>query len=219
VGLVDGHGYDGINIDFESGAEADRDELTSFVASLASALHARGKKITVEVSAKSSATQTGRPAFYDYPGLGAVADWVFVMNWGKHWSTSTPGAMDDLPWATGVADYTATMPNKGKYVLGFPLYGMDWAAGGGAANPGEPLEWSGLQNLLATTGAHPVRDTAVDSWTFSYTDGQGVAHEVYYGDATTFATRIRLARNRGLQVGVWRLGEEDPRVWNDPLLG
>ena len=37
VGLVQQHGYDGINIDFESGYETDRDVLTSFVAELGAA--------------------------------------------------------------------------------------------------------------------------------------------------------------------------------------
>jgi spore germination protein YaaH len=56
------------------------------------------------------------------------------------------------------------------------------------------------------------------SWHFSYTDGAGVGHEVWYGDATTFAQRIALARDRGLGVGVWRLGSEDQRLWDLPGL-
>jgi spore germination protein YaaH len=214
--LVDAHGYDGLN--FESGYATDRAALTGYVADLAALLHARGKRLSVDVSAKTADAPTGRAAFYDYPAIAEHADHVFVMNWGKHWSTSAPGAMDDLPWARAVADHVAAMPHRERFVLGFPLYGMDWAAGGGAAHPGEPMEHARLQGLVAAVGAAPVLDPVAGSWHFSYTDGAGVGHEVWYGDATTFAQRIALARDRGLGVGVWRLGSEDQRLWDLPGL-
>ncbi len=91
VALVRKHGYEGINIDFENGPATDRDALTAFVSDLAKELHAIGKDLSVEVSAKFQHTTTGRSGLYDYEALGAAADHVFVMNWGWHWSTSAPG--------------------------------------------------------------------------------------------------------------------------------
>jgi spore germination protein YaaH len=29
---------------------------------------------------------------------------------------------------------------------------------------------------------------------------------------------VALARERGLKVGVWRVGQEDERIWTDPRL-
>lgn len=210
--------YDGLNLDFESGAATDRAALTSFVEDLADRLHALGKRISVEVSAKTQETTTGRSGFYDYRTLGAAADTVFVMDWGIHWSTSTPGAIDDLPWATDVADYVATMPNKHRYVLGLGLYGLDWPAGGGPSNPATPLEYADVMDLAARTGSTPTVDPTARSPHFSYTDAAGVAHEVWYQDATSAALRIRVARERGLGVGFWRLGREDQAIWSNPLL-
>lgn len=212
------HGYDGLNIDFEAGLATDRDALTSFVGDLAAILHGQGKRISVAVSATPKAVTSGRAAFYDYAGLGAVADTVFVMNWGKHWSTSTPGALADLPWATAVANFIATMPNKSRYVLGAGLYGMDWAAGGGAAHPATAFEHADVQNLIATVGAAPVVDPVAGAPHFSYTDAAGVLHEVWYTDAASMDAFVRLARDRGLGFGVWRLGREDPSIWAHPLL-
>jgi spore germination protein YaaH len=216
--LVQQAGYDGINIDFESGAPTDRAALTSFVTELAAIMHGQGKLVSIAVSPKASDVTTGRPGIFDYPALSAAVDTVFVMNWGKHWSTSAPGAIADLPWATTVANYVASMPDKSKFVLGTDLYGFDWAAGGGAANPATPIEYADVQNLIAAVGATPAFDAVAGAPHFSYTDSQGVGHDVWYTDAATVAQHVRLARDRGLGIGFWRLGREDPSVWDDPLL-
>ena len=65
------------------------------------------------------------------------------MAWGWHWTTSGPGSPDELANVLKVANYTATMPNKQRYVLGLPLYGMDWPGGGGPSNPATALEYCG----------------------------------------------------------------------------
>ena len=218
VGLVRRHDYDGINIDFENGAASDRDALTSFIAELAERLHALGKDLSVEVSAKYQHTTTGRSGLYDYEALGAAADHVFVMNWGWHWSTSAPGAPDDMEMCRRVADYVAAMPNKTRFVLATHLYGMDWPAGGGPANRATALEYADVQALISQYRAVPVLDPASDAWTFRYTDSTGVPHEVWYPDAATIARRVALARERGLGIGFWRLGREDQRVWSDPQI-
>jgi spore germination protein len=218
VGLAGKHGYDGINVDFENGAAADRAALTEFISRLAGRLHGAGKRLSVEVSAKYQHTTTGRSGFYDYEALGAVADHVFVMNWGWHWSTSEPGAPDDMELCRKVADYVAAMPTKSRFVLGTHMYGMDWPAGGGPAHRAGALEYDDVRALIERYAATPVLDPASDAWTFSYTDAAGVAHEVWYPDATTIGRRVRLARDRGLGVGFWRLGREDQRLWSDPLV-
>ena len=217
VGLVQQYGYDGINLDFEAGFESDRDVLTSFVAELGRRLHALGKRLTVEVSAKFYGSQTGRSAFYDYPALGKVADTVFVMAWGWHWTTSGPGPSDEIANVLKVANYTATMPNKDRYVLGMPLYAHDWPNGGGPSNLSTPREYGEAMEIAARHGVKPQFDADSYTWTFDYVEG-GVPHEVWFGDAMTVSRRIKVAKVRGLGVGFWRLGREDQRIWDDPQI-
>ena len=217
VGLVQRYGYDGINIDFEAGFEADRDVLTSFVAELARRLHALGKRLAVEVSAKFTGTQVGRSAFYDYPNLGRAADTVFVMAWGWHWTTSAPGSSDELANVLKVGNYVATMPNKQRFVLGLPLYAHDWPWSGGPSNPSTPREYGEAMEIAQRHGVTPRFDASAHTWTFDYVEG-GVPHHVWYGDATTVSRRIQVARVRGLGLGFWRLGREDQRIWDDPQI-
>ncbi|HEU5108860.1 MAG TPA: glycosyl hydrolase family 18 protein [Micromonosporaceae bacterium] len=217
MNLVLASGYEGINLDFESGYEDDADDLVTYVRMLGRRLHNQGRKLSLEVSAKWNGFSTSRNRFYDYERLVVNADHVFVMNWGYHWSTSVPGSPDDLPYVKRAADYAASMPFKRRFVIGSPLYGMDWPAGGGPAHPATALHHSEVMALMARYGARPRLDPTAYSWTFKYTDARGVGHDVWFNDRTTIAARMQVAKDRGLGFGVWRLGQEDPGVWDVPL--
>jgi spore germination protein YaaH len=218
MAIVRQNGYEGINLDFEGGNAADSDDLTRYAHRIGRLLRAEGRKLSLEVSAKWEGFSTSRNSFYDYRGLSGAADYVFVMNWGYHWSTSGPGSPDDLPLVKKAADYTASMPNRRKFVLGSPLYGMDWAAGGGPSHPATALHHTEVMQLAARYGARPRLDPTSYSWTFKYKDPAGVGHDVWFNDRTTLAARMQVAKDRGLGFGVWRLGQEDQSVWDAPIL-
>jgi spore germination protein YaaH len=219
VGTAVAKGYDGVNLDFEAGLASDRAALTSFVAELSARLHAVGKKLAVDVSPKIfDDPKHPRSGFYDYPALAASADVVFVMAWGIHWSTSAPGPIADMPWVKRVVAYVNTLPNRHKYVMGAPLYGMDWVGNGGPANPATALEWSKVTALARSVGAGLSFDPIAREAHFSYTDAQGRPHQVWALSAAAVAERVALFRANGYHVGFWRLGEEDQALWSHPLL-
>ncbi len=212
-------GADGAALDFEAGLHTDRDAYTSFVTDLAARLHSQGQRLTVAVSAKiADVPRHPRSTFFDYRALSAAADHLFVMAWGIKWATSTPGAQDDIAWVSKVADYVATMPDPRRFVMGTQLYAMDWPSGGGPAHPAESYEYEGALARAASVGALPRLDLVKDSMTFSYTDPAGAPHEVWFPDATTVGNRFAVATSRGMGMGVWRLGREDQRLWDNPLL-
>ena len=220
LALVTTHGYDGINLDFESGFPADRAALTTFVADLAGRLHAIGRKLTVDVR-PTTRDDPAHPSsgFYNYPAIAASADTVFVMAWGIHWSTSAPGALAEWTWLNKVVDYVSTLGSPERYVFGAPMYGFDWAANGGSANPGVPYEHDDIMALAARVGVTPGRDESGREGYFAYTDAGGVGHRVWYLDARAIRERIDLFRSRGYQAGLWRLGREDQTLWSGPGIG
>jgi spore germination protein YaaH len=219
VNQVQAGGYDGATLDWEAGLAADRNAYTSFVTDLAARLHAMGKTLMVCASAKTADVPNHpRSTFFDYNALTQQADELFVMAWGIHWATSAPGAQDDMTWIQQVVTYISSLPRVNKYILGMQLYAMDWANGGGTANPSNSLEYADAQALAASVGATPTRNSSSDALTFSYTDGAGAHHDVWYTDDTTETDRIKLAHTSGFGgSGVWRLGHEDQRLWSDPL--
>lgn len=220
VSLAREVGYDGISLDFEAGAAADRAAYTSFVAELASRLHADGRKLAVAVSAKTrDVPNHPRSTFYDYAALSEHADYMFLMAWGIHWSTSAPGPQDDINWVRQVVDYVKTMPQKHKFVFGTNLYVLDWPNGGGPENKADAYQYQDIVPRLPELGAQIGLDPATDNWRATYTDANGTPREVWWPDAETTARRVALAKEAGLGgVGFWRLGREDQRIWDNPLL-
>ena len=212
--LVATHGYDGINIDFEAGAAADRPLLTAFITELSQALHAQGATLTMAVSAKTGPVLTGRAGFYDYPALAAQCDRLFTMAWDFHWATSPAGGISDVTWVAKIINYIKTVPNASRFIIGTQLYGFDWPLGARAT----PLEWDDMTALQASLGAPTQWDPIAQEPFFTYTDTAGVPHTAYYATAQSVQGRLGLARAAGLGVGLWRLGDEDQETWNIPSL-
>ncbi len=219
VSLCEQYGYQGIQIDFEGAPPSDREPFTAFITELAARLHALGDRLSTIVTAKTYNIHSGRAAMYDDAALSVPSDYVFVLDWGLHWTTSAPGALDEMAWFKKVAEYAATMPNRSKFVLGMPLYGIDWAGAGGSANPGVPLEYSEIMALTSQYGVTPQWEpVAQDPW-FTYTNAEGIQHTVWFTDHESVQARVELAESLGLGVGLWHLGSEDQSVWELPGLG
>jgi spore germination protein YaaH len=218
VGIAENRAYAGVNLDLENDGAADRGALSSFVATLAGELHAHGKKLTVDVDGVTHEDAAIGTGLYDDRALSAAADYVFVIAWGTHWEGSSAGPIAPLSFVDQVAGFIASLPHANRFVLGSPMYGLDWAAGGGPAHPGTALQDTSVVALAGSVGARPARDRAVDEMTFAYTQ-VGIQHRVWYLDARAVADRLRIAREHGLAVGVWRLGGEDQALWSSaPVL-
>jgi spore germination protein YaaH len=212
------YGYTGIQIDFENAPPSEREPFTSFITALAQTLHAQGNKLSTVVTAKYWNVPTGRAAMYNDAALSVPSDYVFVLDWGYHWVTSGPGSIDEFTWFGNVAKYTATMPNLGKFVLGMPMYGVDWPNGGGPTSPGTALQYTEIMALANGLGITPEWDNSTHSPHFSYTAGS-TRHEVWYVNQRSLSERATLASSLGMKLGVWRLGQEDQTIWQLPLFG
>lgn len=211
--------YAGLNLDFENDGASDRQALTAFVTALAARLHAMHKKLAVVVDGVGEDNAKVATGFYDDRALAAVADTVFVLAWGAHWEGSAPGPIAPLAAASATASYLASLPNSSHFVLGAPMYGLDWADAGGPAHPATAYEYSNVVALAHAEHAVVHRDPASGELTFHYTDSSGAAHVVWYMDTTSVVALLRIARQHGLATGLWRLGEEDQTLWSSSLAG
>jgi spore germination protein len=210
--------FGGLNLDLENDAASDRQALTSFVTTLAVRLHGLHEKLSVVVDGVSEDDPTRQTGFYDDRALAAVADTVFVLAWGAHWQGSAPGPIAPLAAASATATYLASLPNASHFVLGAPMYGLDWPERGGPSDRATASQYVNVVALTRAVHAHVRRDPASAELTFNYTDAAGVPHEVWSMDSTAVLALMRIARAHGLAGGVWRLGEEDQGLWSSSQL-
>jgi spore germination protein YaaH len=214
VALAHNARYAGLCVDFENDGAEDREALSAFVAALAQRLHARGKKLSVVVDGAGAQQAPPSAGLYDYAALSAAADSVFVLAWGAHWAGSAPGPIAPLSDVEATAAYIAQLPDASRFVLGAPMYGLDWPEGEGAGQA-TAYQYSGITALARSVGATPVRDPASQELTFSYSQ-DGVSHQVWYLDARAVRAVLAIGRAHGLGVGLWRLGREDQSLWSSP---
>ena len=202
--------FQGLNLDLENDGASDRQALTSFATVLAARLHAMHKKLSVVAVGVSEDDPRRSTGFYDDRALAAVADSVFVLAWGAHWEGSAPGPIAPLGAASETAAYLASLPNARHFVLGAPMYGLDWPEGADAT----ALQYSGIVALAHVQHAHVRSDPASHELTFTYTDAEGVPHHVWSMDGAADAALLRIGHQHGLGAGLWRLGAEDQSLWS-----
>jgi spore germination protein YaaH len=209
VNLVVSRGYDGIDIDYEALFAHDRDAFSDFIGELASALHAKEKSLSVVVYVKTFDPGYGSAQAYDYAALGRAADQVRLMVYNKHWTTSAPGPIAPIRWVERVASFAVQEIPREKIILGFGLYGIDWVD-----RRGREIEWREVVELVNAYDAEVLWDSASHSPWFEYTDPEGKSHTVWFENAFSIQHKLEVAQMHGVaRVYFWRLGGEDPRVW------
>lgn len=210
LGLVTKSGYDGIDVDYENLAAADRARYSSFITELGAALHSAGKQLTVAVHPKTSEPGSwSGPQAQDYAAIGAAADRVRVMAYDYHWATSPAGPIAPLGWVEEVATFAASVIPPSKVELGIGLYGYDWV---GTAGTG--LTFDMVMARRAANGAMPRWSDASSAPWFTYRS-KGQDHTVWYEDARSVGLKLAVSDRLGLAgVALWRLGGEDPGVWS-----
>jgi len=198
--------YDGIDVDYERVPTTSRASFTAFIQLLGQKLHASGKQLSVTVYAKTSDAQNWNgPGAEDWVALGAAADWIKIMAYDYHWSTSAPGAITPLAWLDQVAAYAESAIPASKIIVGLPWYGYDWAGSSGSG-----IVYAGAMSTAAANGATISRDENSEA-TYTYAD-----HVVYFQDAAAYAAKTDLIKQKHPNVAGfahWRSGSEDPGFW------
>jgi spore germination protein YaaH len=201
-------GYRGINVDFEGMLPADKAPFTAFVEQLATALHAHGAKLIVDVVPHDFAGINAYSAAYDIAAIGKVADYVDLMAYDQHGGGGTPGPVAGLDWDNAVLQATLPDLNPAHVLLGVPLYGRAWGSSLGGASAYSNV----LYNALSVPGARVDYDFSAQTPYVLSPNGSLIT---YFDDADSLARKIALVHTYGLAgIAAWRLGFEDPGFWS-----
>jgi len=210
LNLLNTYNYKGVDIDIENIPAVDRNNFTSLMSEIYSALKPLGYEVSTAVPAKTCDTpNAGWNYAYDYKSLAVYSDYLMIMAYDEHYPGGTPGAIASIGFVTNVVDYALTVVSKDKIVLGLAAYGYDWSSAGTTS-----YSINNCINLANQYGATIYLDNATKSKYFTYTVN-GVTHTVWFEDADTIAYKLDVVNSRDLKgIGIWRLGLENPNYWS-----
>ena len=203
--LVESNGYNGVNLDWEGIGPQERRQFSTFVQELANTFHRHGYYVTLSVPAETANQPNNSwTGAYDFKSLGKAADLMMIMAYDQHYADGSPGPIASPAWVKQVLDYTISAIPPSKVILGIPGYGYDWSANGPAA----ALTYYQAESLANQYGASPTANH------FIYMQG-GQLHSVWFENTDSLLSKMDLVSGYELRgVALWRLGIEDPRIWN-----
>jgi len=142
--------------------------------------------------------------------FAAIADKLFVMAYDEHSNDGPPGPIASQRWwASSVAAALRQIP-RDKVIVTIGNYAYDWHDGGG-----DPDNVDEAWVDAGDSDAPPVFDAASANSTFAYADENGDQHTVWLLDAASAFNELTLLDRVGVrEVGLWRLGAEDPALWS-----
>ena len=201
-GNLEEHGFAGVNIDLEQVRKGDRDRLVDFMRELRMKLNPEGYLITQSIPVDDPA--------YDGRRLAEFNDYIVPMVYDEHYQSGEPGPVASESWFEAQMEEVAkTLPPE-KTVIGMGSYGYDWVIGGRGGT--EVSHGDVMAAALANHGKLEY-DAGLKNPVLRYTlDGK--QHETWFLDGVTGLNQILDTRMWGFRgVALWRLGGEDPALW------
>ncbi|MBU8878476.1 LysM peptidoglycan-binding domain-containing protein [Bacillus sp. FJAT-29790] len=209
--LVKTKNYAGVNIDFERVSEKERDLFSGFLCSLSERLRPEGYYTSVAVPAKTSDDIPWLKG-YDYSGIGAAVDIVFIMAYDWHEPSSPPGPVAPINEVRQTIEYALCHMRGDKIILGVPRYGYDWTMSNGMVNSARAVS---VETAIETAIKYQVPihySTDYEQPFYQYRDESGKRHIVWFEDVQARAQKLQLMVNYRLRgMGAWQLGLHFPQ--------
>lgn len=206
-------GYQGWDIDFEELKIKDKQAYNKFIENLSYELHKNNLLIAVSVHAQREGKKEREAAqVQDWVRLSKAIDYVRIMAYDFHNLNSSPGQI------TPISDYKLvlqkalnTIPIE-KIVIGLPLYGYDWSE-----DKNVSLEYDKAIEISQQLNINFIRDRNSRALNLKYKDNN-IDHIIWVEDSESVTKKIEIARSMGIyQFCFWRLGGEDPNLWQKLL--
>ncbi|MEG3086823.1 polysaccharide deacetylase family protein [Sphingomonas sp. PB4P5] len=191
----------GVFFDFEDLPDAALPDYRQFLREAKARFGPRGLVVAL-------AAPVGNPG-WDLPAFAAVSDRLFLMAYDEHYQGGAAGPIASQRWfIEQVARASRGIP-RGKLVVAFGNYAYDWTAGGTTDAPSIEEAWLAAHD----SGVAPVYDKASGNSHFAYSES-GRTHDVWLLDAASAYNQLQWLSANGLDaVALWRLGAEDPALW------
>src|SRR5215208_3101794 len=204
VQLVERNGFAGVCIDLEEVPPASQTNLLAFMEELRASFRPRGWTV-------AQAVPFDNPD-WDYQAYARAADYLMLMAYDQHWAAGGSGPIAARDWFEQTLARRMKELDPARTIICIGNYGYDWSN-----RQGEATELTFQEAVLSArdSEAEIKFDPATRNLYFDYDEDDGSHHTVWFLDAVTAYNQMRLARaTRPAGFALWRLGSEDPSLWN-----
>ena len=205
---ADQYGYDGINLDFEAVTSDSAPDFLQFVRELS--VECRKRKIILSVD---NYIPVQSREYYNYEEQSDYVDYIIMMDYDEHWSTSEPGSASSLDFFRTNLTSALAKVDRRQLVCGCPFYTRIYSVTGGESSGRE----YGMQEALdtvAAAGVTPVWDDGVGQYTAAWSSGD-TQYYAWLEEERSFTLRMQAVKESGCAgAAFWQLGKELPDIWD-----
>jgi len=204
-------GFDGINLDFELVPFDAASGYEQLLRELSVACRAHGIVFSID-----NYPPTARTEHYNRGLQGEVADYVIIMGYDEHWSTSeVAGSVASLPFVRRSIERTLDVVPARKVMNAVPFYTRIWSTDKDGkvsviATPGHGWQ----DKWIAENQLVPVWDEEMGQ-DYAEMEKNGNLIQVWLENKASMRARIDLMDYFELGgVACWQLGLEAPSIWD-----
>jgi len=204
LSFVQDSGFLGISIDYENIPPNSQTNFVQFVRELYAKFHPLNLEVSLSVPVADNS--------FDVKALSDNSDFLILMAYDEHSAEDMAGPIASQNWyAKSLADNFGKLdPNKVVVALG--NYGYDWKKGETSNNT---YSFQRAVTVARESEGEIALDPGNLNETYSYYDENNELHDVFFLDAVTvFNEMVEANRYKPKGFALWRLGSEDPSVWN-----
>lgn len=204
-----GCGMDGINIDFETIGVDSGAHFLQFIRELSIQCRLNNLVLSVDTYVPFNFNN-----FYDRAEQGELVDYVIIMGYDEHWHGSGDiGSVASIGYVrNGIETMIEDVPSH-KVMNGLPLYTILWRTKGTEVTD-DYVTMINQDSLVKQIGMQTQWDEETCQNYGEHTSG-GILYQLWLEDIESITVKLNVMANYELGgVAVWRLGYEDPAVWD-----
>ncbi len=208
-------GYEGVNLAFQFIREATQQLYLNFLKKVADSLHPEGYSVFLTINPGLS--YNGTEVTFErinYSSFSDIADGILFLSYD--WATiDRPPVPISIITESSLLDYIVAQVPLEKIRIEVPTLGYDWqlpyVEGRTKANA---LNFDSVLALAGEAGATIQYDENSLSAYFNYADIDGRQHIVWFKDARSIDSSIKILQSYGIKgIGIWNIMNFFSQLW------
>ena len=206
---VDTYGLDGINIDFEKVKKDSGIHFAQFLRELSIETRKRGVVLSVDNYVPSEYT-----AHYNRKEQGIVADYLIIMGYDEHYvGGGEAGSNASIGFVESGITNTKEVVPADKIINAVPFYTRVWESGADGLKA-STLTMASQKDWIAKSGVTPMWIDEVCQNYAEY-ESDGTIYQCWLEDVESLRVKLEVMKTQEIAgVASWKLGIEDPAVWD-----